>query len=134
MYDSRYPPHLKLERTISHPTDTARVIGFEARDTLYGRAAVVVKLDEMMVDDVGVQTPDGHERYTVFGFHDPVIRKARSSEALYVLGTEEVYAAPCSVVNGTAFHTFETEHGTDSLQAVRADEFHAYERSAVKVE
>jgi len=48
-------PKLTIKKTISHPTQQDKVYGFEARNTMLGRAAVVLKEDA--ISRAGVHVP-----------------------------------------------------------------------------
>jgi hypothetical protein len=127
MYDSRYTPTLKLDRTISHPLEDVRVAGFTGRDTIYGRNAVILKAEEIP------RREKGGEEYTAI--LEPAYRLMEEQDhALYIYDDEEVLAAPAQAVEDVEPLTFETFVGEVQFQSLRVDGFHSYDREEVEIE
>lgn len=122
MTDTRYPPELELKKTLSHPLEQVRVAGFQARDTLYGQKAVVLKSREIPYDDEA----------GVFGLFSEVEELINDGRVLHILGDNTVYTAPTESL-GMKTHTFETDLGEITCLGVPVEGLIEYERDEVEV-
>lgn len=118
MYDTRFPPRLELRYTISHPLEELRVIGFEGRDPVYGRDAVVVKRDAIP------------EHGGKAGLPEDVVKLVEDDFALYIISDTDVLAGVPELGEPEEFDTF---YGRIFFDTVETDSLTQFERDAVEV-
>jgi hypothetical protein len=121
-------PRLRLEQTISHSHDPARVQGFEGRDSTYGASATVLKAGEI---------PNVRSRPSVTHYVIPeeyATACIETDRRLFVLDTNTVYWVPATVLEHGAVHTG-TRRGEDMTgRKVRIEDMQDWPRGAVEVD
>jgi len=120
MHDVRYPPNLKLEKTVSHPVEPVRVVGFTGRDVKYGSDAVLLKAIEM---PVRYEVDDSGEEILLYGIFEEAADLMEDGSALYVLGPNEkyVYAIPPSYIDEAEVKSFNF-YGEPTFYSIQLDE------------
>lgn len=108
-------PHLKAKRTISHPDDPALVVGFQGRDVILGRDAVILKAQELPNTDSRVGLPPEVPGGTV-----------------YILTEEKVYVEESDCTR--TVHTFtEGPQGIETCPSLEWAEMVQYDREEVEI-
>lgn len=129
MYDESIAPRLELKKTVSHPLEDVRVIGFEGRDTTYGRNAVVLKSEDVPTKQV---EKDDYLKNTIAA-PERVRQLMADDHFLYVLRPTRVDAVGPSILEDVDVYTFHTEYGDEQFAGLHYEDFTAYPRSRVKV-
>jgi len=121
-------PHIRLRTTLSHPNDPAIVLGFNARDTRYGKDSLVLKAEEI---------PNIRENPAVTHFvvpekqADEVLDSA--DKRLYILGENFVYHVPFTVLEQSTVHTGDVRGETVTGRKVSVDDLEEWVRDSVEV-
>lgn len=130
MYDTRYAPDLELKRTISHPIEQVKVVGFEGRDTTYGRDAVVLKGESVPKK----QVRDGDHLKNTIAIPENVRNSMEEEKRfLYVLQSARVDAVGPDAIADTETYTFETDYGDVEFKALKLEDFTTFSRESVEV-
>jgi hypothetical protein len=110
-----FTPELTVQKTVSNPEEPSHVIGFEARDAVYGRSVLLLKAEAVPHNETWVGSPvdvDGRE--------------------VYVLGDEELYAFgehPSKI----QFDADDWEYGLVECDAFKWSDFETFDREGVEV-
>lgn len=111
----KFNPKLRASRTISHPSDPARVIGFQGRDVGLGREAVIFKAEELPSTDLRV----GLNAEEIHGI-------------VYILGEDTVYVEESP--GDRAVHTFtEGPDGITTCPSLKWEDLETYDLEDVEV-
>jgi hypothetical protein len=130
MFDSRYTPTLELSRTISHPIEEFRTIGFQGRDTKYGRDAVVLK--GSLIPRKTIALEDG-TAFEVMGIPERAkIGMVERGDSLYVVEDEQkehVLAIHPDEVDweDARVETFNTFYGEVDFTTIPVKDFQEYD-------
>jgi len=120
MYQN-HPPQLELRETMSHPFDPAEVVGFTARNTLFGTDAVVLKAEAL---------PE-HEAFAVPSDAEQLIREGYD---LVVLRDETVYVLPSGKFEDSTYpHTFEGRGNRETMRVIDPDDMVVWDCGKVEV-
>lgn len=121
-------PKLQAKRTISHPVEEARVIGFTGRDKKLGRNAAIMKGEEM-------DTARDDNGETFFALTEAVAKLIEGEQYhLYILSDDTVYTAPPNIMEHMEEQRVQTGFGEYPMQTVPKRRFNAHPRSEVEVE
>lgn len=125
-------PSLTLNATLNDPFDDVAVIGFTARDMVYGRNVVVLKgkqlpeVDELRGDSIPLP-PTAVKRLDDEGPHD--------FDVAYVLMDESVFEIDGAVVNEYGRSVPIERNGTEvTFKAVDATEGELYDRDDIEIQ
>jgi len=125
MYE-KYAPTLKLERTISHPFDPAKVAGFRGRNTFLGTDAVVLKSENLPGDEM---QPEG-----TFCIPNEAAQLVNSGWDLVVLDGESVYVLPPDQFESVrSLHTFHDAGDKDTMYVAPRPDLIEWSRSRVGI-
>jgi hypothetical protein len=116
-------PKLKLRKTISHPAEDVRVLGFEARNQKMGHDCVVLKAEELPA----IRDGPGVTHWVV------PTKYATGNDHIYILDEHHVYyARPAEFALGDA-HTA-TKYGTNITgRRFPVDKMTKYSRPSVEI-
>lgn len=119
-------PSLTLNATLNDPFDDAAVIGFEGRDTIFGRDCTVIKREEL--PDVPEMTG------TPLPLPENVIDQIGEINCVFVLDDEEVYEIDATTISGFGRPVVVEQNGTEaSFTVVDVTEAKTYDRDDISI-
>jgi len=116
-------PQLTVSKTISHPIKRDQVYGFEARNTMLGRSAIILK--EEAINRAGVHVPSKVRDFII-----------NNDAELVVLDGDEVLTMEASDFEAeNELNTLKGSDGTVTMHTVRlsSDSFVYWNRELVKI-